>query len=92
MIQSPIKFQPDSINIKEILPKISWHTHLKNSKPYTLILQTAETPLDGFFTCLFFALTIILTFSGLLLHSHSRLPRVNIKWIKVPTVDFERKK
>ena len=35
MILSPVKSQPDGRNVREILLKISWHTHLKHSKAYT---------------------------------------------------------
>ena len=39
MIIIPVIYQPDGSNVTEILLKRSWHTHLKNSKPYIFILR-----------------------------------------------------
>ena len=37
MILSTVKYQTYGINIREIILKSSWHTHLKNSRSYTFI-------------------------------------------------------
>ena len=55
MILIPVKYQPDGSNVREIIFKISWHEHIKHSKPYTFILQKVNKPPDGFCTHLFFA-------------------------------------
>ena len=65
---------------------------MKHSKPYTFILQTVNKPPDVFFTHIFFDSKIILIFSGIFLLRLSRLLIVNLKWIKVPTVDFSKTK
>ena len=92
MILSTVKFQPDGINVTEILLKSSWHTHLKYSKPYIFILQKLKNPPYGFCTPLFFASAIILIFGGLLLHRLSRILKFKINWLRVPITDYARKK
>ena len=92
MIISPLKTQPYGSNVTEILLKSSWHTHLKYSNPYILILQITKKPPDGFFTHLLFASTIILIFGGLFSHRISRLIKVNINCLSVPTTESERQK
>ena len=67
MILSILKARSDGRNMTEIIPKRSWHTHLKHDKPYMFILQKVKNPPDGFFTNLFFASAIILIFCGLFL-------------------------
>ena len=37
IILSTVKYQTYGINIREIILKSSWHTHLKNSRSYTFI-------------------------------------------------------
>ena len=65
MIISPVKFKPDGINIKEIILKSTWHTHLKHSKTYACILEKLNNPPYGFCTHLLFASSIFLVFSDL---------------------------
>ena len=90
-ILSTIKYQPYGINAKEILLKRSWHKHLKHSNPYKFVLQTDNNPPYGFCTHIFFAKTIILIFSGIILHRIFSLLRVNTNWIKLPPVYFQKK-
>ena len=45
-----------------------------------------KNPPDGIFTHILFSSEIILIFSGLFLHRLYRLLKVNIKWIRVPTL------
>ena len=91
MILSPVKAQPYGSNVTEILLKRSWHTHLKHSKPFMIILQKLKKTPDGFFSHVFFASAINLTFGGLFLHRLSRLIKVKLNWLRVPTSDFARK-
>ena len=51
-----------------------------------------KRPPDGFFTHLFFASEIILILGGLFLHRLSRILKVNLNWISVPTTDFARQR
>ena len=44
------------------------------------------------FTHIFFDSTIILIFEGLFLHRLSRILKVNLNWLRVPTTDFARQK
>ena len=90
MILIPVKYQPYGNNVEEIIPNISWHTHLKHSKPYIFILQKLKKPQDYFFTHLLFASEIILIFGGIFLHWVSRLLKIKLSWIRVPTTDFAR--
>ena len=92
IISSPVKSQPDGINVRENLLKISWHTHIKNSKPYTFILQKVKNPPDGFCTHILFVPSIILIFGGLFLHSIFRIIKVKLTWIRATKTDFERQK
>ena len=92
MILSPVKYQLYGSNVTEIILKISCHIHLKHSKPYMFVLPKLKNPPDGFFTHLFFVSEIILIFGGLFLHRLSRLLKVNINCIMVPTTDFARQK
>ena len=92
MIMIPVKSQPDGSNFREIILKISWHTQLKYSKPYTFILQKVKNLPDGLCTHLFFASSIILIFGDIFLHRLSRIIKVKIKWIRLPTTDFVRQK
>ena len=92
MIISPVKSQPYGSNVIKIMLKISWHTHLKHSKPQIFTLQKVKNPPDGFCTHLFFASSVILIFGGILLHRFFRLLKFNLKWIRVPTIDFSRQK
>ena len=39
MVIIPVRFQPDGSNIRKVLINISWHTQLRDSKPYTFIVQ-----------------------------------------------------
>ena len=64
----------------------------KNSNPYIFILQKVKKPPDGFFTHIFFALSIILIFGGSFFHRISRILKVNINWIRVPTTYSLRQK
>ena len=82
MIPISVKDQPYGIYFKEILPKSSWHTHLKHSNSYTFILQKVKNPPDGFYTHLFFSLSIILLFIVILLHRLSRIIKVKLKWLR----------
>ena len=78
----PVKAQPYGSNTKEIILKISWHINLKNSKPYTYILQKLKNPPDGFCTHQLFASTIILIFGGLFFHRISRILKIGTEnWV-----------
>ena len=88
----PVKYQPDCSNVRSVLPKISWHTHLKYSKTYIFILQKVKKPLDLFCTHLFFASAIIIIFSRLCLHILSRLHKFKLNWSRVITTEFARQK
>ena len=88
----PIEYKLDSSNVTEILPKRSYHTHLKYSKPCRFILQKLKNPPDGFFTHLFFASAIILIFCGLFLYRLYRLLKSHPNLIRVPKTDSARKK
>ena len=90
MILSPLKSQPNGRNVREILHKSSWNTHLKHSNPYTVMLPKVKKLPEGFCTYLFFASAIILIFGGLFLHRFSRLLKANFNWLRVPTTDFAR--
>ena len=61
-------------------------------KSYTFILQKVKKPLERFFTDLIFDSAIILIFCGLFLYMFSRLLKVNINWIRVPTTNLTRQK
>ena len=87
MIISTVKSQPDGINVRGILLKRSCHTHLKHFKPYKFILQKAKKPPKR----LLFAPSIILIVGGLFLHKISRILKANLKCLRVPTTDSERK-
>ena len=87
MIISPLKAQPDFINVTEILLKSSWRTHLKNSKPYIFILQKVKSPQNEVFTHLFLDSSIIL-----FLHRLYRLLKVKLNRLRVPTNAFSGKK
>ena len=90
MILIPISYQPDGINVREILLKISWDTHLKHSKPYIFILQKVKKPTYGFCTRLFFVSTIIIICGGIFLHRLSILLKFKPKLIIFPTTYFAR--
>ena len=64
----------------------------KHFNPYTFILQKMKNSPDGFCTYLFFYSKIILIFGGLFLHRTSRVLAVNLKWSRVPSTDFSRRK
>ena len=91
MILISVKYQLDGSNVKEIILKSSWHTHLKHSKPCTCILQKVKNPPDGFSTSLLFASATIPIFVGLFLHILSMLLNVKLKCLRVPIADFERR-
>ena len=91
MIISTVKYQPDGINVIEILLKSSWYTHQKHFKTYLFILQKVKNPPDGFCTNLFFASATILQFGGLFLHMISRILNIKLNWTRVPINDFARK-
>ena len=67
-------------------------THLKHSKTYKRFKTKVKKPPDRFCTHLFFASSVILIFGGILLHRFFRLLKFNLKWIRVPTIDFSRQK
>ena len=92
IILSPVKSQPDGRNVTEIIPKRSCPTHLKKSNPYMFILQTVTKPPYGFCTHLFFASGIILIFGGLFLHRISKIIKVKLNWLRVPTTESARQK
>ena len=73
MIISKVTNQPDVSNIRVILLKRSWNTHIKHSNQYILILQKVNKLPDGMFNHLLFASKTILIFDGLFLHRLSRL-------------------
>ena len=87
----PIKDQPDFRNVTEIILNSSWNTHLNNSKPNMFILQKVKNTVDGFCTHLFFDSAIILTFGDLSFDKISRIIKVNLNWLRVPTADFATK-
>ena len=88
----PVKYQAYGINVTEIIPKSSWHTHLKHYKPYMFILQKLKKPQNGLCTNLFFDSEIILIFGGLFLYILSRLLKLKLNWLRVITTDFTRQK
>ena len=88
IILSTVKDQPYGINFKGILLNISWHTHQKNSNPYTFILQKLRNYPDVFYTHLLFASAIIQILSGVFLHRLSRIIKFNIKWVRLTTTYF----
>ena len=51
-----------------------------------------KKPPDGFCTHIFFASAIILILSGIFLHRLSRIIKVELKLIRVPTTEFSRQK
>ena len=91
MIIIPLKAQPDYINVREIILKSSWNTHLKHSNPYTFFFKLNK-PLDVFCTHLLFSSGIILIFGGILLDRLSRMLKSKLKLIRMPTTDFARQK
>ena len=70
----------------------SWHTHIKHSKPYMLILQKFKKPPVVFCTHLFFASETILIFGGVFLHMLSRILRSKLNWLRVPKNELLRQK
>ena len=51
-----------------------------------------KKPTDGFCTNILFALGTILIFGGSFLKSLSKILKVNLNWLRVPTTYFSRKK
>ena len=88
MEHDPKSDQPYGKNVKEILLKISWHTHIKNPKPYPFIIQTMKKPLDGLCNHILFASTLILIFKGIFIHNISRILIIKLKLLRVPIVYF----
>ena len=88
-------FNPGIISIrwyeglKIYILNISCHTHIKHSKPYIFIIQKVNKPPDVFYNHLLFESEIIITFSGIFSNSLSMILKVNPKWIRVSTADFE---
>ena len=71
--------------------ELIYHTP-KTFQGINIYFTKMKKPPDGFCTHLFFVSSIILIFGGLFLHSLSKLLKVYIKWLRVPTTDFVRKK
>ena len=57
-----------------------------------IYFKKLNKPPDGFCTHIFFDLAIILIFGGVSLYRLSSIIKVNLKWLRVPTTDFERQK
>ena len=66
-----------------------------SSEPFQAIhihsTKSEETSI-WIFIHLFFESATILIFSGIFLHRLYRIPKFKIKWIRVPTTEFSRKK
>ena len=67
------------------------HTPKKFQSIHIYFTKVKKPP-DGLCIHLLFASAIILIFSGIILHSLSRILKVNIKLLRVPTTEFSRQK
>ena len=85
MVLRIVKSQLDGIKVKEIILKSTWKTYLRHSETYSFILQRFNNRTHGFCTRIFFALETIVKFGSRFLHMFSRLLKIKLKWLKVPT-------